>query len=194
MKRSTLIILLVVLVLFAAGIAFLFRSGGVDKAKQEVTEKVQEGVVNAVSMECTFTDSQGRETKAYIKNGAVRSDYTSPNVQESGSVLLKDKVLYVWTAQKQGFMMNISTDTEAVNNLDPQTAPALFQMEEMMKNVNKDKNNCKPATTSDTLFVVPTDVVFTDYSQMKKQLQTISGVPSINPTQMQQLMQQKSQQ
>ena len=48
--------------------------------------------------------------------------------------------------------------------------------EDVVGALEKFKEHCKPAAVSDSLFIPPTDVKFTDYSSMMKQ--NIQAIPS----------------
>ena len=158
---KNLLIAAVVLAILGGGAWYFF---GKKSTQTNVVTSIKDSLSKSVSLECDYTDEQGRKTKSYIKNGAIRSDFTSEDVQESGSVILNDKKLYVWTNKKQGFVSEIpeaaTTTEEAVKD------QGLSQRDGLMADLEKYKQQCKPAVVSDSLFTPPADVEFTDYSQL----------------------------
>lgn len=140
-----------------------------------VFSSIKDALSKSLSLECSFTDEQGRQTKSYIKNGAVRADFTGANANESGSVIMKDKKIYFWNAQG-GFMM---TEPEVTPGAPQQTSSEKTpgNVGDMVSTMEKYKNSCKPSVVSDSLFTPPTNVTFQDFSKM---MQGPSGTGGLN--------------
>ncbi len=155
---------------------------------------IKDALTKSVSLECSFVDEQGKQTKSYIKNGAVRVDFTGKTSEQSGSTIMKDKKMYFWnTSQKTGFMMEL-TDAQMKGEAIPTTTKSTGtppQGQNTVETLEKYKDSCKPAVVSDSLFTPPADIKFTDYSQILKTPTgtTSSGSGSINQQQIQDLMQ-----
>lgn len=185
--QKNVIIAIVVILAVGVGAFLFFGKQQPGTMQQNAVTSIKDALSKSVSLTCTYTDEQGRESTTVIKNGAIRSDYTGQNPEESGSVIVKDDMMYVWDAKKQGFKMSIPkvTITPGANESSQQ---GITQEENFMANLEKYKNSCKPAVISDSQFTPPADVIFTDYSEMMQQFQ--NGYPSVNPSQMEQMMQQ----
>ena len=75
----------VVLLLLAAGYFLMNKSGSNGGSLVTGTQtqpgklsftSIQDALSRSLSLECTFTDDNGRQTKTYMKAGAVRTDFT----------------------------------------------------------------------------------------------------------------------
>ncbi|MBP6044973.1 MAG: hypothetical protein WAT72_01870 [Microgenomates group bacterium] len=174
----------VVLLLLAAGYFLMNKSGSNGGSLVTGTQtqpgklsftSIQDALSRSLSLECTFTDDNGRQTKTYMKAGAVRTDFTGSKAEESGSMILKDKKMYSWNdTTKQGFMMQVpdlkitptqNSKTGAGKGTNPADALAMIE---------KYKSSCKPGTVADSLFTPPAEIKFTDYSNMMKDLQKVA--------------------
>jgi hypothetical protein len=187
MPKNTVIILVVVVVLALAGGGFYFlqMQKSNPAAGGNAVTSIKDALSQSVSLECTYTDEQGRTAKTYLKNGAIRSDYTGKSMEESGSMIVKDKKMYTWNNQKQGFMMEIPD----VTGTPEQTGE--MGKQDPVAELEKYKQSCKPAVVSDSLFTPPADVTFTDYSQMMQQAPQAPGAAGgeMTPEQQQQYQQ-----
>ncbi len=148
---------------------------------------IQDALSKSISLECEFTDESGRITKSYIKNGAVRADFTSQNAEESGSVIMKDKKMYFWNS-KGGYTMELPDDVKT----DTTTGETESQGSDILKAMEEFKDKCKPAVVSDSLFTPPTDVTFTDMSKLipTGASQNGSQTPQMSQEEIQKYMQQ----
>lgn len=189
MPKNVLIIVIVAVILVIGGGAFWYVQSQQSESKQSVATSIKDALSQSVSLECSYTDGEGRESKTYIKNGAVRSDYIGQTPEETGSVIVQGNMMYVWNAQKQGFKMEIPEVTGTQQQTDP-VAAGVTQKEDLLAELEKYKDACKPAVVSDSLFTPPSDVVFTDYSQMMQDLPAEAGYPSVDPAQAEKMMQQ----
>jgi len=187
---NTKIILLtgfVILVVLAVGGGFLLMKGkpvapqtGVSvtqvpkEENKNVFTSIKDALSKSLSLNCSFTDDTGRVTKSFIKNGAVRADFTGKTLQDTGSVIVKDKKMYVWTADKKGFTMELTDEQlsgKAVST-GSATNTTVPQQSNILADLEKYKNNCKSGVVADNLFVPPTDVTFSDLTQLMKAVPT----------------------
>lgn len=173
-KNSPIIILLVLIVIALLG-AIAIRLLSSKNSSQESTSQpqnaftsIRDALSKSISLECKITDSQGRVTNAYIKNGAVRADMVGQDPKDSGSIIMKDKVLYLWNSEG-AFKMSLPDNPNAMN----ESSGGSNQGNQLLDDLDNYKNNCKVSSVSDSLFVPPTDVNFSDMSEMMK-----SGKPS----------------
>lgn len=192
MKKNQKPLIIVVAAVALVGIsAFFFlqnKSGTSEQAN--VITSIKDALSQSVSMECTYTDEEGRQSKAYIKNGAIRSDYTGADEEESGSMIVTEKKMYMWSG-KEGYMMDIPevTPTEEEQTV----SESIAQKDEVVADLEKYKESCKPAVLLDSLFTPPADVNFQDYSQMMEQnMQMMQEQSGMSEEQMQQYMEQYS--
>lgn len=186
MNQKVLIAIVVLVLLGGAGYMVMSKKGGTPGTSSPSTTggnvftSIKDALSKSLSLECTFTDEGGRQTKSFIKNGAVRADITAKDPKESGSVIVKSKTMYFWNG-KTGFMMQIPEETGApaqagTKGSEPENA-------NIMESMEKFKDSCKPAVVADSLFTPPTDVTFQDFSKMMQPPAAGSGtnvVPSID--------------
>lgn len=204
------LVIIVLLILVGAGAYLYMHKKAASEMASVPTPKnsagflgsIQDALSKSLSLSCTFTDSTGRSTTAYIKAGAIRADVVGKDPTQpynSTSVIIKDKKMYVWdTTKKTGMVMDMSEmmPTGSPVTLTPQTTTQPSQSQnhnspDVLGMLEQYKNNCKPAVVADSLFVVPTDITFTDLSKMMP-----SGVPTgtvptgMSQEQIKQMMQQ----
>ncbi len=168
-------------VVLIGGGALYFKKGasmGLPGSGSPAFTSIQDALSKSVSLECNFTDETGRQTKSYIKNGAMRADFTASKPEESGSMIFKEKTMYFWGTNNQGYMMTIPEETaqqkEIAKNV-PTENEGLGNYKDMLSAIDKYKDSCKPSVVSDSLFTPPTSVEFTDFSKMMEGLQGIPG-------------------
>lgn len=202
-KRTLIIIAAIVLLLILGGGYFLFKgnktanpneaqiseASTAPAAQENVFTSIKDALSKSVSLECSY-DTGGSKVTSYIKNGAVRTNIAAANAQESGSIIIKDKKMYFWNG-KTGFMMELPD----INDLEKIASNAADKNastgKDMIDNLEKYKDSCKPGVVPDDLFVPPSDVKFTDFSKMMPKAGA-SGVPVIDQSQIQKLMDQYS--
>jgi hypothetical protein len=169
---------------------------------KEAFASLQEALSKSLSLRCDYTDEVGKKVIAYIKAGTIRADIASSGPMGNSSVIVKDEKMYFWTGP-QGFVMAFNMG-EMMSSTSAQ--PSGMQKQGMpqlpvgsMQDIEKYKQYCKVATVDDKLFILPTDVKFTDMSKMipNSMMAPPSAIPSgMNPDQtkmMQQQMMQKPQ-
>ena len=175
-KKIIIAAIIVILILFvSAGLYLSTKSKPIAQTpeassqtaqpKQSVFGSIADALSKSLSLSCDFSDEQGRHIVSNIKNGAVRADITAQTAQESGSMIMKDKKIYFWNAQKQGFMMTLPDVTGAPVPTGSENKGQATQ-QDMMNTMEKYKQYCKPAVVADSVFTPPSDVTFTDYSKM----------------------------
>ena len=129
-----------------------------------IVGSIKDAIMGGQSITCDYTDATGKKIVAFTKNGQVRTDITSSNPDEAGSVIIKDKKMYYWTA-KGGFVMEIPDTTVTPGTTDPNA----MNQDEVMENLENYKQYCKPGTVDDSMFVVPANIKFQDMSKTMQQ-------------------------
>lgn len=165
--KPLIIIIIVVIVLLGAGY-FLMNNPMVKKGLDAGTggqfSSIKDALTKSVSLECEYKDpTSGENMKVWIKNGAIRSDMPAQGGQEAGTMIMKDKKMYIWS-NKEGMVMSLETP----EGTEGQTMDNENEAENLIKDLEAYKNDCKPSVVSDSLFTPPTDVEFTDLSEMMK--------------------------
>ena len=198
-----IIIGIVALLLVGLGAYFYVSKSGKTSMPKETTSSttqqpasmfssIKDALSKSLSLQCSFTDASGRQTKSYIKNGAVRADITASNPKQSGNIILKDKKMYFWNVQG-GFIMNIP-DVSVTPAPQGQSGTATANSAaNFLGSLEKFKDSCKPGVVSDSLFIPPTDVKFQDMSSLMQPKVTPAGaaaMPSGVPTNYKQYMNQ----
>lgn len=200
--KKFLPVIIIVLILLVAGVGYYMYSqkgsakpSTANTAQQNTSmfSSIKDALSKSLSLQCTFSDETGRQTTAYIKAGAVRADVVGKNPSEqynNSSVIMKDKKLYMWdTVKKQGITMTLNDENLPTGTVNSGSgSPSQNSAGDMMAALEKYKNDCKPAVISDSLFVAPTDVTFSDLSKM------MQPTGAVNQQNVQQMMQQYQQQ
>lgn len=200
--NKKLIIGAVVLLLLGGGVWYFLNgqnTSSSQNASSNAITSIKDAMSKSVSLECIYKDAEGRSSKSYIKNGAVRVDVVNESEPDkSAYIIMKDKKMYTWTAKKEGFVMELPDEEEmkqAADSMPKGTSDGTAQQQNVMADLEKYKDACKPAVVSDSLFTPPADVTFTDLSQMMKPATGTgsSAAPSMDPEKMQELMQKYQQ-
>src|SRR3989338_9550876 len=178
------LLLFSVLLTVLGGCSFLKNSQNqVQNQMQNATQKVADTATNpfssikdalskSLSLVCTFTDDQERQTESYVKNGAVRVNMIALKPEDSTSMIMKDKKIYFWNdLKKEGMMMEVPeasiTPLPTVTGTSKlKTSGQGISGQEVLATLEKFKDSCKPGVVDDSLFTPPTDVKFTDLSKM----------------------------
>ena len=189
MNKSLPIIIVVLLLLLAGGAFLAFKNKpvqtdavntAVDQGQpnqdSNVFTSIKDALSKSLSLECTYQDEKGTETKTYIKSGAVRAEskiVVNGSATES-QVIFKDRKMYSWdNTTKKGVVFEIPEETE-----NPQITPSGQRSaddnksESFLAEIEKYKDACKPAVVSDSLFTPPSDVEFQDFSSILKNFPT----------------------
>lgn len=126
------------------------------------------------TLKCTYsTDTQGTSMSgtSYIAGKNMRGDFesTDPTGNKIQSHMISDGTwAYTWTsASPQGFKMNIS-DAESKTSTPSASGSTNGQNLDAFKN-NVDFN-CNPWIEDASLFQVPSDIKFTDFSESLKNI------------------------
>lgn len=112
------------------------------------------------NLACNFTDDSGRQITAFIKNGLLRANIKGKTIIDTGSVILKDKKIYFWN-NVLALMINEPTEISSQDEISQIE-------EEVIGTIEKYKQYCKPQVVNDSVFNLPADKKFTDYSSMLK--------------------------
>lgn len=155
----------VLILLGAAAYFFLVKGKNSPLTGNNPISSVKDMLTASVSMHCEFTD-QGKKSKVDIKNGAVRMDYSGATEQETGSIIIKNKKMYLWTG-KEGYVYDVPDEKGGSTGEQSGSQPS--QKDDFMKSLEQYKNSCRPGVVSDSLFDVPGDVKFNDISKMMQQ-------------------------
>lgn len=184
---------IVAVLIVGVGAFFLFGKGGMKDSSTNSSSaftSIKDALSKSLSLECDFTDTDGRLSKVYIKNGAMRGDFTGATADESGSMIVKDKKMYFWN-ENEGYVMAMP-DEEGMDYDD--SSMQANEGSDFLKEIEQYKDNCKPAVVSDSLFTPPSDVAFTDMSKMMDSMQGVPQGSQMTEEEIQKMMQQYSDQ
>lgn len=172
---------------------------GETKKTGSIFSSIQDALSKNLTLQCNIKTQEGTETVSYIKNGMIKVQVTGKTPDQNGMVIMRNGKMYFWNS-KSAIMMSFDLNEIQKNAAENPAAGATAQSpQNYMSMMEKYKEDCKTASVSDDVFVVPTNVKFQDISQMMKNLQNSTGsnstnpgaaVPSINPSNYQQMMQQ----
>lgn len=179
--KKFLPVALVVLVLAIAGYFYFGKSkGGTMMGDTPAGMKsLKELITSGVSQKCTFSvtgESGVSEGTNYVSGGNVRGDFTNTyQGKETVSHMISDgKTSYVWTeGEKTGYKMSVSEETkESQDGTTDDTMGNEANLDQKMD------YNCSSWVPDNSLFSPPSDVTFTDLSEMMMQ-ETSSESPSM---------------
>lgn len=176
MNKNLLTISLTALLIIGAGLAYVLMPNLSPKLLPSDTEKttgVTSGVEGglkslkdlfgvSVSQKCTYDDQQGNSGVVYAGEQKIKGDFVTKNDQvDQTSHMIKDgKTMYFWVeGETTGYKMVVQDeDQESMN--DGTTAQSSLDLD------NKVDYNCTPWVSDPSMFVLPGDTEFTDFTQM----------------------------
>lgn len=174
MKKISPIIIIIVVVLAVGAIMFISRNqttkpsvnvtteNKTGEKKEGVFDSIRDAISKSLSLKCEYKTDKTK-TVAYIKGTAIRIDGSGTEKPNSGAII-KDNKLWSWDIdKKEGIIMSLQM------NKDKALSP-----EEIINNLEKEKQFCQTAVVSDSVFNPPTDVKFQDLSAL---FEKISGTP-----------------
>ena len=193
-KLAIVIAVFVLLIILGGGYLLLHKSSSskpesaqsIPTQSKTVFNSITDALMKNLSLKCDYTTGTVH-TIAYIKNGMVRSDVTdSKDTTMSGSVIIKDKKIYYWTAQKIGFMMvmpeiSVTPPAGSTGSSD--------KGQNTLQNLEQYRQYCHVATVADGLFVSPADIKFTDETQMMQKVSVTVGPTGASGNYQQQVQQ-----
>jgi len=125
----------------------------------------------AGSQKCIFSDSNNNSSgTVYISDGKMRGDFQSQNSgkTESSHMLNDGSYVYMWTdGQSNGYKMSLEIVKQEAAQVT--TSPSNGNSQQPSQTVNlqqKSNYSCGPWSANSSLFTVPANVTFTDYSSM----------------------------
>jgi len=168
MKQNNTIIAVIVLIIIVGGLLFFNQNKKIQTNKQDITTETKPGVFESIrdamsrsmSLKCEYktVDSQ---TVAYVKGKMVRVDGIYKNTNKNSTILKNDK-MWTWdVVKKEGMIITLKqTEENKASTSD-----------ELINDLEKQKQFCKPTIVADSMFNPPTDVKFQDLSGMIENLQ-----------------------
>jgi len=170
---NKIVIVVVILLLGVGGYYFYskMKTGGIPGGPQVSSGQMslKDLVASGLPQKCTFvsTDESGKtEGTSYVSGGKVRADstLTAGGKATTSHIISDGKTGYIWTeGEANGFMMTVgeSESTETSSEAD------LSQ---------KADYNCSTWLPDNSLFTPPSDVKFTDFSQMLQPTSMPAGI------------------
>jgi hypothetical protein len=158
----------------------------VKKVAENVTSNaftsIQEALSKSLSLKCDYKDDKGVEYITYIKAGSVR---VMPPTTSTGmnNILMIGKKMYMWDDKtKTGFTYSLDAakitpvaKTSPSQMMASSSAQTEDKKESLMSQIEKYKDYCKPSVVEASLFVVPKDIVFQDFSELTNKM--MKGIP-----------------
>lgn len=166
-------------------------------------EKVADAMASGKSVECVMTQVTSNNSFTYqVKGKKIHAfGQLSPEASESGNMLTDGEFMYTWSDQtKEGTKFLIPTETEVEQQPEDlsKVVPDFRNTDTQQEYENLGYSiNCTEKNLDDSVFIAPSDVKFTDLSQMMgaaKQYQqqmkdaSTSGGSELTQEQLQQMM------
>jgi len=145
-----------------------------NKASQMTTGKksLSDFLSMNATLKCTFSDKTNSSSgTVYVSNGKMRGDFTSQdNSAATQTHMVNDSsYIYYWTdGQKNGYKMSLATiknETPHIS-MSPSHGTSDQGQTQGMDMHQQSNYSCGPWVVNSSLFTVPSDITFTDYSAM----------------------------
>ncbi|MDQ7814749.1 MAG: hypothetical protein RDU25_03030 [Patescibacteria group bacterium] len=142
-------------------------------AQEEKTglfQSIKDAFDRSVAIRCEYTNEDGEKITTYIKNKKIYLE-TQPKLDKNGeeAPLVKgiatNDTMYVWTVgNKQGLSIDLREATEPATIAGTEVRST----EDIIDQLEKKKESCKPDSIPDSKFDLPSDVEFKSLSDMMK--------------------------
>ena len=124
-----------------------------------VFDSIKDAMSKSLSLKCEYV-AGGGSVVAYIKGNSIRMDNLNGN-NNSGNAIIKDNRLWTWSNQ---------TNEGAVMTLPKPEEGKQTSSEEIINNLEEQKQFCTPAVVSDSAFEPPANIKFQDLTKMMEQI------------------------
>jgi hypothetical protein len=144
-------------------LALLAGCGGGQTAKKDVFTSIKDAISKQIALRCEYTDENGNTSINYIKGNMIRVD--GKVGEQASSALMRDDKIYVWTADsKEGFVMDMKG---LQNSSDIKMGGEKIQTtEDIINKLEAEKTKCHAEAVPDSMFVVPSEINFSDWSKL----------------------------
>lgn len=178
MKKVFLVVIALVL---AAGAYFYFSKSksnfsGVNQIASGA-KSLKDLIAAGVPQKCTYSstnDSGSTQGTSYVADGKVRADFTSTLAGKSSTshIISDNKITYMWTdGEKNGVKMTIP-EGQASYSPVPESSDGSYKQADLDQKADYD---CSAWIPDSSVFTPPSDVTFTDLSEMYKPTQVQQG-------------------
>lgn len=170
-KKLGLVILILV---FGVGAYFLLSKSKTqtpvtDNSVSSGASSIKDLLSSGIPQKCTYSstaDSGTTEGTSYVSAGKVRADFTNTTSDKTtiSHMITDGKTNYIWTeGEKNGF----KTTVQDTQTSQPESSPSGNSVQTEETNLNQKVDyKCSAWVPDESLFTPPSDITFTDFSQM----------------------------
>jgi hypothetical protein len=127
---------------------------------------IKDAMSKSLSLKCEYNIEDSKSV-AYVKGSSIRIEGSWGGGTDSAAIIKNDQI-WTWdTKKKEGITMQLKTSTTTQQGVNP---------DDLINNLEKEKQHCSAAVVPDSVFDPPTDVKFQDLTKL---LENTSGVPVI---------------
>ena len=132
------------------------------EVKKDVFTSIKDAVTKQIALKCDYKDGE-ETTTTYIKGQTVRLVGNDKSAGVEG--LMKDGKFYLWnskdTQNKKGMIIDISKMEGAKMGETP-----VKSIDDVVTELEKKKENCVVSTESASIFELPSDITFSEVSDL----------------------------
>jgi hypothetical protein len=180
-KPVTIIVVVVILILLGAGVFYLLGSHSTSSQSQQAAAPQSQPMQTtqkkslldffsmAGSQKCTFSNSTNNSSgTVYVSGGKMRGDFqSSDNGKTNASHMINDGTyVYIWTdGQTSGYKLSLAAVKQEQAQVSATPNNPSTKTPQQSVNMKQQANySCGPWSSDATMFTVPTNITFTDYS------------------------------
>lgn len=154
--RKTILLFLLFSPLFLAGCSY-------SQITQNLPGTIKKTIGKSVSLECKYTDDKSNPQTAYIKDEIMRVNGVQ-TMTGLGNIIYKEKMLWMWTPDStDGILFDLTNGFVSEKKVN-------FNPENLLKDIEYQRQNCNASVLEDSLFVPPADISFLDLEQFLDKL------------------------
>jgi hypothetical protein len=138
--------------------------------QQQATEKpnvfatIKDAIARQIALKCDYTDDKGNTTETYIKGSQIYMEGSTKVADKDVTFngIMKDNKFYVWTNQSdKGLAFDLTKKVEGTTMKMGETA--ITSTDDVIKELEKEKNKCSPTSIADSKFDLPSGISFQEF-------------------------------
>lgn len=141
------------------------ETGSMESDSKNPFSSIVDAMNRSQSLECKYTDADGRVTTAYVKGKSVRTSYSTNNKTDPNNFLILNDQMYTWNdSTKKGFTLKF--DPTAQTNQNDNSNLDKASNTDVVGQLEQYKDDCKVSNVPDSEFEKPAGVTFQDFSSI----------------------------
>lgn len=126
-----------------------------------IFDSIKDALNKSIPLKCSYTSPEGDKSTVYFKKDVVRIDTEKQASGDPGFYgLVKENKMYIWGEDSDtGMVFDFSKIKPEDNSMKIGEKP-IHSTDDIVNEIETQKQNCSKAVVSDSIFDVPADIKF----------------------------------